>query len=644
MKRDKIILVILILSMITLILSSCDGWDSVIPTIPDDVPVIESITPNFGPPGTEVTIKGRNFGEINYLLTNPYLYYNVTFGNSLVIGMSWSDTQIIVEAPSDYGTGIQNASMAAAILEFFVTGKITKLLGPLLPELVELELDVGSEAWWESWYKIAAAIGLPFVGVRPKEAEMDIIVTVETPAGSDGGLFTYVVPPNEVTYLEEEVTLDSFRVAFEDVEWANWSGGDCQGNNDYDYEDCVCDVDVDGKFICGDHLKEVKFTITYQNDGSGNLDHEFGLKMPSIFVGKSCTYNLNGSIFSGVPCPGEFVFFHKDTATPGEVFYLTITFESLFLYSYSGFIQTDIHGNLIDIKPFINIYWDSDNSFKEKLLAGTGDKRVLLVPDGWQWTSSDSTPLWDVYAEVIETDCYPEFTNPGTWTWTGGTSIPVSIIMEEFNGNTIGNSYGIVYTNTINGQGAVFSRVKESRIEYPFSIGFPHEGTIEYLIKIYSGYRYSDYFLNDNSDCARIFDTGSQDVWYPGAIWIDVCNDGTINLGTATTYAQPECHNLKATGTDFTFNEWHTIGISFGSQGQYIMLDGNIVASNASYTESLQTCGNFTSAVNVPTIGELVSCFWVNNRHDAGFEGVIDRFRVSEKQEDWYLSKTSPSQ
>jgi len=224
------------------------------------------------------------------------------------------------------------------------------------------------------------------------------------------------------------------------------------------------------------------------------------------------------------------------------------------------------------------------------------------------------------------------------------TEPAVRIIMEEFNGSSIGDSYGIVYTNTINGQGAVFSRVKESRIEYPFSMGFPHEGTIEYLIKIYSGYRYSDYVLNDNSDCARIFDTGSQDVWYPGAMWIDVCNDGTINLGTATTYAQPEYHNLTATGTDFAFNEWHTIGISFGSQGQYIMLDGNIVASNASYTESLQTCGNFTSAVNVPTVGELVSCFWVNNRHDAGFEGVIDRFRVSEKQKDWYLSKTSPSQ
>jgi len=243
------------------------------------------------------------------------------------------------------------------------------------------------------------------------------IATVAFFAGSYGGITPEVMCAEKKVI--EEVTLDSFRVVFEDIEWTNWSGGDCQGNNDYDYEDCVCDVDVDGKFTCGDHLEEVKFTITYQNDGSGNLDHEFGLKMPSIFVGESCTYNLNGSISSSVPCPGEFVFFHKDTATPGEVFYLTITFESLFVYTYSDFVQTDIHGNLIDIKPFINIYLDTDNSFIEKLLAGSGDKRVLLVPDGWQWPSW--IPLWDVYAEVIENDCYPEFTNPGTWTWTGGT-------------------------------------------------------------------------------------------------------------------------------------------------------------------------------------------------------------------------------
>ena len=223
-----------------------------------------------------------------------------------------------------------------------------------------------------------------------------------------------ICPEGEI----EEISLDSFRVAFEDLEWVNWSGGDCLGHNDYDYEDCVCDVIVDGKFICGKYLQEVELIITYQNDGAGDLNHEFGLVLPSIFTGKSCTYDLNGSISSNVSCPGEFVFFNNDNTTIGKIFYLTIIFESPFVYSYSSFVQTDIHGNLIDIKPFINIY-RSNNSFKEKLLAGTGDKRVLLVPDGWQWDSG--VPLWDCYAEVIENDCYPEFINPGTWTWIGET-------------------------------------------------------------------------------------------------------------------------------------------------------------------------------------------------------------------------------
>jgi hypothetical protein len=242
------------------------------------------------------------------------------------------------------------------------------------------------------------------------------VVTVAFFTGCSVGIIPEVICPEGED--EVEVTLDSFRVAFEDIEWAIWSGGYCLGDNDYDYEDCVCDVNVDGKF-CADILKEIKFTITYQNDGSGDRDHEFGLKMPSIFIGESCTYDLNGSISSKVACPGEFVFFHNDTATPGEVFYLTITFESLFIYSYSGFVQTDIHGKLIDIKPFINTYWDIDDSFIEKLSAGDDDWRVLLVPDGWQWPLW--TPIWDFYAEVIENDCYPEFINPGTWTWTGWT-------------------------------------------------------------------------------------------------------------------------------------------------------------------------------------------------------------------------------
>jgi len=53
-----------------------------------------------------------------------------------------------------------------------------------------------------------------------------------------------------------------------------------------------------------------------------------------------------------------------------------------------------------------------------------------------------------------------------------------TVIDDGLNGSTVGVANGITYTNTPNGQGAIFSRVSESSIEYPFSI-LPHEGTIE---------------------------------------------------------------------------------------------------------------------------------------------------------------------
>lgn len=44
-------------------------------------------------------------------------------------------------------------------------------------------------------------------------------------------------------------------------------------------------------------------------------------------------------------------------------------------------------------------------------------------------------------------------------------------------------------------------------------------------------------------------------------------------------------------------------------------------------------------SINIPTFGEMVSGFWANNRYDAGFEGVIDKIRISKKQKDWALPK-----
>ena len=213
-------------------------------------------------------------------------------------------------------------------------------------------------------------------------------------------------------------------MAFEDIPWGDWTGGDCGGSNDFDYNDCVSDVNVVGEFICDNLLTKITFTVTYQYDGSGYLDHEFGLKMPDVFNSHTYTADLDG-----FPAAEEnleeqdFIIFDKSVGAPSGPFVLTITFVTPFPYTYTGFTPSDIHGDLMDVKPFIDI----SNGYTERLLAGMETdegKRVLLVPgvlldppNGWAWPD-EGEPIWDVYNEVSLVSCYPVFDSPFPGTWT----------------------------------------------------------------------------------------------------------------------------------------------------------------------------------------------------------------------------------
>jgi hypothetical protein len=211
--------------------------------------------------------------------------------------------------------------------------------------------------------------------------------------------------------------------------------------------------------------------------------------------------------------------------------------------------------------------------------------------------------------------------------------------IDELDGVSLGGVVGIDYVDTPSGKGAVFSRKNESRIQFPTQI--PDEGTLEWLVKIDSGYEYKDYKLSDNKLGALIFTTAGPDVWYPGSTWFTVHTDGTLTLDMATTkYLGPK-HTLVARNTNFRFGQWHSIGISYGRSGQYIMLDGVVVAAAPQNTQKLGRGGTHQSAVDIPTIGELESGAWANNRYEGGFEGIVDRFRVSKKQRDWNLSRTT---
>lgn len=210
---------------------------------------------------------------------------------------------------------------------------------------------------------------------------------------------------------------------------------------------------------------------------------------------------------------------------------------------------------------------------------------------------------------------------------------------EEFDSTSRGSSYGICYVSTPTGRGAAFGRAAESRIEYSFARGFPTQGTLEWRILINHGYSYAEGVLTDFKPDALVFTTVGPDTWYPGCSWLTFSRDGTINFGMADSVGgQTPVRNLTAKNTPFRFGEWHTVGISFGSQGRSINVDGHVVAHDT-LTQPLGAGGTPDRPADEPTIGKMASRFWPNNKHDGAFDGVVDSFRVSSKQADWKFTK-----
>ena len=221
-----------------------------------------------------------------------------------------------------------------------------------------------------------------------------------------------------------------------------------------------------------------------------------------------------------------------------------------------------------------------------------------------------------------------------------------ALIDDDFTGSgkTAGIKHGVALATGPNG-GANFSRRRESRIVYPYtSTGLPKSGTLEWAINVSGGYFYSGGKLTEHAACALIFTTDIQngDVTWPGSAWLYVCNNGDIRFHVAGAKyeagGRPE-YRLEAKATAFRYDEWHRVGVSYGSQGRYIMLDGKLVASEVTMTQQLGGGGTHQASIDQPTIGESVSGFWPNNQHEGGFEGTCARFRASDAQQSWCLSR-----
>lgn len=161
-----------------------------------------AVLPCYGLPGTTVTIFGENFGEER---GRSY----VKFGNSHVRKYhKWSDTEIVVSVPDDYGIGVEDAKR---VMEFFqLLFSLRKLESDLDSVISLIEIDTPDsepklkielneeDPWWKSLGKIMTALGVPGVEVVPEELGRDgyiqVAVKVKTSAGDSVGLFRYGLP------------------------------------------------------------------------------------------------------------------------------------------------------------------------------------------------------------------------------------------------------------------------------------------------------------------------------------------------------------------------------------------------------------------------------------------------------------------
>lgn len=213
-------------------------------------------------------------------------------------------------------------------------------------------------------------------------------------------------------------------------------------------------------------------------------------------------------------------------------------------------------------------------------------------------------------------------------------------VEDGMSGQSAGQPVGIQWTQALGSRGALFRASDSSRIEYPSQI--PSEGTLEFWIKVESGYEYANYVFKPHLSCALVFSSDVQggDVTWPGDLKLTLCKNGNIELWMATSaYNRPPAVATVARATSFRFGEWHAVGVSYGSMGQYIMVDGTVVESAPGRTQRLGGGGTHQGPADVPTIGETVSHTWQPHQYNGGFEGIVARFRASINQQDWRVAK-----
>jgi hypothetical protein len=140
-----------------------------------NMPHIDSITPSLATPRTEIVIRGQHFGVPNKHLPEGY---GIKFGlSNAYYWKSWTDNEIVIKAPKDYGTGQTEANIIKAIVKVLLYGlpELPPPLRSVIEALIEELIDSG-------------------VGIMPGEGEVRVNVIITTPVGeSNAEPFTFTV-------------------------------------------------------------------------------------------------------------------------------------------------------------------------------------------------------------------------------------------------------------------------------------------------------------------------------------------------------------------------------------------------------------------------------------------------------------------
>ena len=235
---------------------------------------------------------------------------------------------------------------------------------------------------------------------------------------------------NYCEFEEEWPEGGTISVAYEDLP----IGGD----NDYDYNDFVVDIDTLATFFFGTptnrKLIQIDFTVRPEARGAG-FDHRFHILIPADTFSQDGTYTLEiigvgASTDSGTFNASEdndFIVIpdtrealgsetHSHTNTlecegptlPTTTAVLTINFSTPFYHDFSQYdpySASSMHGEGLFFDPYLEVDTESDDNVfnSPEYEIHTGDKRILTVPDDWRWPEEDIA-IWNVYTGVSEGD------------------------------------------------------------------------------------------------------------------------------------------------------------------------------------------------------------------------------------------------